>query len=258
MSDILEIGIEAAREAGKVHKKFFRHKGSSKAKSASFDLVTAADIESEKAIVSSLKKDCPQHNFLAEESEYKKTSSEYTWIIDPLDGTNNFLCGIAIFCTSIGLARNNELIAGVVYDAERDEMFTAEKGKGAFLNQKRIKVNSAETLEKALLITGFYYDRGDKMIETLEKIKQFMFRRILGLRRFGSAALDLCNVACGRAAGFWEFELSPWDFAAGKLILEEAGGRVTGRYGEGIDICKKSYVVASNKHIHEMMLKVLT
>ena len=144
-----------------------------------------------------------------------------------------------------------------MYDPIRRELFSAEKGKGAFLNDSSIRVNSADSFEKSLLITGFYYDRGETMIETLGRIKEFFFKRILGLRRFGAAALDLCYVAAGRAAGFWEFELSPWDFAAGKLIIEEAGGRVTDKNGGMIDPFKKSYIVASNGKMHERMLELL-
>jgi len=253
----LNLAIKAAKRAGKIHKKYFGCKKDIKIKSSSFDLVTRADIEGEKAVVSLIKKYFPQHNFLAEEEKYPKTDSEYTWIIDPLDGTNNFSCGLPIFCVSIALVKGNKTMLGVIYDVMRNELFCAEKGKGAYLNKKPIKVNSADSFEKSLLITGFYYNRAESMVETLGNIKEFFFKRILGLRRFGAAALDLCNVACGRAAGFWEFELSPWDFAAGKLIVEEAGGKVTGRYGEVIDIRKKSYTVASNAKIHEKILEVL-
>ena len=253
----LDIAIKAAKKAGEVHKRYFKGESEVGTKSASYDLVTDADIESENTIVSFIRRHFPDHNFLAEEQKYKRTDSEYTWIIDPLDGTNNFSCKIPIFCVSIALAKGSELIAGVVYDAVKGELFCAEKGKGAFMNGKPIKVNSVGTLEKALLITGLYYDRAEKMVETLDKIKEFFFRRILGLRRFGAAALDLSYVACGRASGFWEFELSPWDFAAGKLIIEEAGGKVTCRNGEAVDIYKKSYVVTSNGLIHDKMLEVL-
>ena len=253
----LDIAIDAAKKAGQVHRKYFGTAVPAQTKSGSFDLVTTADTEAEKVVISTIKEHFPDHNFLAEEGKYKKTDSEYTWIIDPLDGTNNFFCGIPIFCVSIGLAKKDEMIVGTVYDMMRNELFTAEKGKGAYLNGKGISVNPADTLEKSLFITGLYYDRGERMVETLEKIKELFFKRILGLRRFGSAALDLCYIACGRAAGFWEFELSPWDFAAGILLIEEAGGKVTGKSGEGIDITKKSYIVASNSKIHPQILSVL-
>ncbi|MDD5347085.1 MAG: inositol monophosphatase family protein [Candidatus Omnitrophica bacterium] len=247
----------AARAAGRVHKKYFRKKFKVRTKGASYDLLTVADTEAEKACVALIRKHFPDHNILAEENRYPLTGSEYTWVIDPLDGTNNFACGIPIFCSSVALMRKGEVICGAVFDVVHNELFSAGKGKGAFLNGKRIRVNAASTLKEAMLITGFYYDRGKEMIETLERIKKFFMRRILGLRRLGAAALDLCFVACGRAAGFWEFELSPWDYAAGKLIVEEAGGKVTGRYGEKTEVRDKAFIVASNKKLHPIMLEVI-
>lgn len=257
MSSIfLPTAISAAKEAGKIHKKYFNSQLSIKTKSTSFDLLTVADLEAERKIVSVIKKRFKNHNFLGEEEDYAATDSEYTWIIDPLDGTNNFVHKIPIFCASIALVKKDTLIAAVIYDAMRDELFTAEKGHGALLNGKRIKVASIGTLERSLLITGFYYDRGRKMRENLTHIRRFLEKNIAGIRRFGSAALDLCYVACGRASAFWEFELSPWDFAAGILLIKEAGGKVSGRYGEKIEL-KKSFIVASNKKIHSLMLEQL-
>ncbi len=253
----IDVAINAARQAGQIHKKYFRRDLKIETKSSPFDLLTIADTESEEAIISVIRRYFPEHNLVAEEQSYNKTKSEYTWIVDPLDGTNNFACGMPIFCVSIALIYNEEPILGVIYDVIREETFYAEKGKGAFLNKNRISVTSVDTLENSLLITGFYYSRGEEMIETLETIKKFFFRRIIGLRRLGAAALDLCYIACGRASGFWEFELSPWDFAAGKLLIEEAGGKVTGKQGEKISIRNKSFIVASNGKIHDQMLAVL-
>ncbi|MBU2541644.1 MAG: inositol monophosphatase [Candidatus Omnitrophica bacterium] len=251
-----KVAIEAARQAGKIHKKYFTKNIEIRTKSTSFDRVTIADIESEKKIVSLIRDYFLGHNFLAEENKYKRTDSEYTWIIDPLDGTNNFSHGLPIFCVSIALAKRDRIVLGVVYDVVHDELFFAQRNRGAYLNGKKISVTDADKLEEALLITGFYYDRGRQMIENLENIKRFFLKNIVGLRRFGSAALDLCYIACGRASGFWEFILSPWDFAAGKLIVEEAGGKVTGRDGQGVNI-EKSFIVASNGKIHKQMLEVL-
>ncbi|MFC1666296.1 inositol monophosphatase family protein [Candidatus Omnitrophota bacterium] len=253
----IDIAIKAAKEAGKIHRKYFGKKRGAVTKSSSYDLVTNTDIEAERKIVSLIKRHFPEHNFLAEEQKYSKKDSEFTWVIDPLDGTNNFFCGIPVFCVSIALIKRQEIIAGVVYDAVRREIFQAEKGKGAFLNKKPIKVNSVGGFKRALLITGFYYDRGDVMVDALDKIKKFLFRHILGIRRFGAAALDLCYIASGRAAGFWEFELSPWDFAAGKLIIEEAGGKVTDKNGKKVNPFNKAYIVASNGAIHKKMLDIL-
>lgn len=255
--DYLDIAIKAARAAGRIHKKYFQGGFKVKTKSSSFDLLTVADTQAEKAAVSVIKKYFPGHNFLAEEFRYISTDSDYTWIIDPLDGTNNFVSSLPIFCASVALIRRKEVLIGAVYDVMRDEIFYAQKDKGAFLNGRKIKVSQAKSLKESLIITGFYYDRGKKMIETLETIKRFHFRHILGIRRLGAAALDLCYVACGRAAGFWEFELSPWDFAAGKLIIEEAGGKVTGRHGEKIPLTQKYFIVASNGKIHTQMLPVI-
>jgi myo-inositol-1(or 4)-monophosphatase len=253
----LEIAKSAARKAGGVHRKYFNRDKKVRAKSASFDLVTIADIEAEKAAVTLIRKTCPDHNFLAEENKYPRQDSDYTWVIDPLDGTNNFANNLPFFCASVGLVHKNQVIAGAVYDVSRDELFYAQKGKGAFLNRKRIHVSIAKNLMESLLITGFYYDRGQNMIETLDQIKRFHFNNFIGIRRFGAAALDLCYIASGRAAGFWEFMLNPWDFVAGKLILEEAGGKVTGRHNESVTLLEKSYIVASNTKIHKAMLKVI-
>ncbi|MBN3039163.1 MAG: inositol monophosphatase [Candidatus Omnitrophica bacterium] len=252
----LEIAVSAAKRAGEIHKKYFASGVKVRTKSSPFDLLTVADTRAEKEIISIIKKRFPGHNFLAEENKYRQNDCEYKWIIDPLDGTNNFAHKIPIFCTSIALAQGEELILGVIYDAMRDELFSAQKGQGAFLNGKRIKVAQTDTLKQALLITGFYYDRGKKMSENLRHIKLFLEKNISGIRRFGSAALDLCYVACGRASGFWEFELKPWDFAAGKLIIEEAGGEVTGRYGEPVEL-ESSFIVASNGRLHRKMLQVI-
>lgn len=217
----IDAAILAAKEAGKVHKRYFNQGVAIKTKTTSFDLVTVADIEAEKAVVSVIKECFPCHNFVAEEHKYGNTGSEYAWIIDPLDGTSNFAYGLPIFCVSIALAKNNELIAGVVYDPTRDELFSAEKGLGAFLNGRKISVSSSDKLTESLLITGFYYDRGNDMVENLEKIRQFLSYPIIGLRRLGAAALDLCYVASGRASGYWEYKLSPGISRRVSLLLKK-------------------------------------
>lgn len=254
--DFKRLAFKAARKAGEIHKKYYEKKTKIKQKSSSFDLITIADVEAEKAVVDLIQSNFPGHNILAEEGEYKKTHSSYCWIIDPLDGTNNFAFGIPFFCSSIALAKNNQVILGVVYDSLRDELFWAEKGKGAYLNHKRIRVSRVRALDKSLLITGFYYDRGQEMLDNLEMIKLFFQKKIIGLRRLGAAALDLSYIACGRATGFWEFSLSPWDFAAAKILIEEAGGKISGKTGLGLAL-RESYVVASNGKIHDTILKVI-
>jgi len=257
MATYKEAAVLAVHKASEIQKKYFQTDIRIETKSSHFDLLTVADLESEKAIVAEIKKHFPDHNIVAEENKYEKIDSEYTWIIDPLDGTNNFVSRLPFFCSSVALAERGEIIVGVIYDAIRGELFTAEKGEGAYLNSKRIQVSSIDNLEKALIITGFYYSRGEEMLATLENIKKFFLKRILGLRRLGAAALDLCYIASGRASGFWEFELSPWDFAAAKLIIEEAGGKVTGETGQEVRPDEKSFIVASNGLIHDAILEVL-
>ncbi|MCF7873056.1 MAG: inositol monophosphatase [Candidatus Omnitrophica bacterium] len=254
--DFKEVALAAAKQAGEIHKKYFEGDTQTKEKSSSFDLITIADTEAEKKVVELIKKNFPNHNILAEEGQYQKTDSNYCWIIDPLDGTNNFSFGIPFFCVSIALVKNNQFILGVIYDAMRDELFLAEHGKGAYLNDKKIKVSDVGSFDKSLLITGFYYDRGQAMVDNLEAIKLFFQKRVVGIRRLGAAALDLSYIASGRATGFWEFKLSPWDFAAGKLLIEEAGGKVTGKNGQEVKL-ESSYIVASNGKIHEKIIEVV-
>jgi myo-inositol-1(or 4)-monophosphatase len=255
--DFLETAIAAAKIAGVVHLRYFRAKVKTRTKSVSYDLVTTADTESEKAIVTYIRRYFPDHNFLGEEGVYARTASEYTWIIDPLDGTNNFASGMPIFCASVAVANREGIVAGAVYDATRDELFYAARGRGAFLNGKRMRVNTITDFARSVLIMGFYYSRGPEMDAAFETIKRFMRKKVLGVRRLGAAALDLCYVADGRAAGFWEHQLSPWDYAAGKLIVEEAGGMVTGSRGEAVPIGQKYFIVASNSHIHKQMLRII-
>lgn len=255
--DHLGVAIRAAKEAGSIHVRHFRSKVGHKEKTSSYDLVTAADLESEKKVVSVIRESFPDHNFLCEENRYEKTGSEYTWVIDPLDGTNNFASRLPVFCVSIALLKKEEPVLAVIYDPSRYEIFTAQKGQGAFLNGVKMGVSAADSLQKAILVTGFYYDRGEHMIGNLEWIKRFYLKHVMGIRRFGAAALDLAYVAAGRVSGFWEFNLSPWDFAAGKLLIEEAGGVVTTREGGPVPPFKSSFVVASNGKVHDQILEVL-
>ena len=254
--DFKSVAIEAAKAAGEIHRKYFESDCGIKTKEGTFDLVTKADVEAEENAVAVIRKSFPDHNFLAEENKYEQTDSEYKWIIDPLDGTNNFASGIPVFCVSIALAKNDEVLVGVIYDVTREEMFVAEKGKGAYLNEKQINVNDIDSLEDSILITGFYYDRGPEMEANLDRVKRFFQVPVRGVRRFGAAALDLCYVACGRVPGFWEFKLCPWDFAAGNLIVEEAGGKVTGSEGQPVKL-ENCFIVASNGLVHDKILEVL-
>ncbi len=256
LNQYTKVAVQAAQAAAKIHRRYFNRGVAVKVKQSSFDLVTVADVQAEQEIVRVIRKHFPGHNFFGEEQKYQKTDSEITWVIDPLDGTNNFVSGLPMFSVSIACARKGRVISGVVYDVMRDELFLAEQGRGAFLNGKRIKVSNTGSLRRALLITGFYYSRGNDMKKTLENIRRFFKKPILGIRRFGSAALDLCYVASGRAAGFWEFELNPWDFAAGLLLVKEAGGRISNKTGKPLSL-KKSFVVASNGKLHNEILSTL-
>lgn len=252
----LKTAVIAAKKAGDIHLDYFNKEKTVSFKSAHYDMVTKADIESEKAITTVIKGVFPGHNILAEENKYDRTPSPYTWIIDPLDGTNNFVHGIPVFSVSIALAEKDTIIMGVVYDPTRDELFCAQKGDGAKRNDKPIRVTEAKSLSESILATGFYYNRGKEMERNLENIKSFFLSGIIGIRRMGSAALDLCNVACGRLDGFWEHHLSPWDFAAGIYIVEQAGGKVTDNRNEKVKIVP-SYIVSSNGRIHERILGIV-
>ena len=203
-----------------------------------------------------IKRHYPHHSILAEESGASDTSSDYKWVIDPLDGTTNFLHGLPIFSVTIGIEYKGEIVAGVVYDPNLDELFTAEKGSGAYLNGKRMKVTSSSALIDSLLVTGFPYDIAQNPDNAIGHFVNFL-AEARGLRRLGSAAIDLSYVAAGRFDGFWEVNLNPWDMAAGILFVREAGGRVTDFNGQETSIYKKQ-VLASNGTIHDAMLRILS
>ena len=213
------------------------------------DLVTAADRASEKLIVEKLRQLYPSHEIVGEEGTRDNTGrSEYRWFVDPLDGTTNFAHGFPVFCVSIGLEHKGRLIAGVLYDPTRDELFTAEFGKGAQLNGKAIHVSSTARLSESILGTGFPSHKRHKN-PNIHFYHQLTLRSH-GIRRAGSAALDLANVACGRYDGFWEFNLNPWDTSAGVVIVREAGGLVTKFDGSDFQIDSRE-VLASNRLLHE-------
>jgi myo-inositol-1(or 4)-monophosphatase len=253
---MLTTAIEAAKEAGKFLKySVGRVKNVEMKKGEERNLVSEIDKGSEEKIIGIIKRHYPNHAILAEESGAKDSSSDYKWVIDPLDGTTNFLHGLPIFCVTIGIEYKGEIVAGVVYDPNLDELFTAEKGSGAFLNGKRLKVTATSKLIDSLLVTGFPYDIAQNPDNAIGHFVNFLLEG-QGLRRLGSAALDLSYVAAGRFDGFWEVNLNPWDMAAGMLFVREAGGRVTDFAGEESTIYKKQ-VLASNGIIHDAMLNVL-
>lgn len=255
---MLNFAIQTARDAGAIlNDKLGRVKHVRK---GDIDLVTEADLAAEHLIIDRIKSYYPRHAILAEESGATEIvtespgNSEWKWIVDPLDGTTNFAHTYPCFCVSIALARNDQIDIGVVYDPTRDEMFAAERGSGATLNGRRIQVSEVEELNSAMLCTGFPYDVRKRPHFALDFTNFTMTAQ--AVRRDGSAALDLAYVACGRFDGFWEDGLNPWDIAAGVLLIEEAGGRVTDFSGGPLDIYTPK-VLVSNGLIHEAMIRVL-
>jgi myo-inositol-1(or 4)-monophosphatase len=254
-NSLLNFAIQMAHDAGRILADHYgrvtqiRHKGT-------IDLVTEADLASELLIVERIKTHYPRHSILAEESgaSAAEGASEWKWIVDPLDGTTNYAHAYPCFCVSIGLEHKGEMALGVIYDPLRDETFAAERGAGATLNGRRIRVSEIDELNQALLCTGFPYDVRDHG-DFARHFNNFI-KHAQAVRRDGSAALDLASVACGRFDGFWEEGLRPWDVAAGKILIEEAGGRVSRYDGAAFDIYTPP-IMASNGLVHEAMMRVL-
>ena len=251
---------EAAREAGAYLYEGFSQQKTVDHKSSAIDLVTEYDRGAEEMIVSRLTAVYPHFNLLAEEGSRNRTDSPYTWIIDPLDGTTNFAHGLPHFCVSIALYEGNTPLAGVVHDPVRDECFTAVSGQGAFLQQGRSKqklqVSTAETLVQSILATGFPYDRHTAAVNNVAQLAAFL-KKAQGIRRAGSAALDLAYVAAGRLDGYWEFKLHPWDVAAAHLMVLEAGGLSSDMMDHPLEIREKIGMVASNGRIHRQIIETL-
>jgi myo-inositol-1(or 4)-monophosphatase len=254
MTEYLEVAWQAASAAGAIIRDNWQRSKSIDYKGA-IDLVTTVDRESERKIVELLRDRFPNHSILAEEeTNLEKYDSAYRWIVDPLDGTTNFAHGYPQFCVSIALERSGQVLLGLVYDPLRGECFRAVKGQGATLNGTPIATSSTNELDKALLATGFPYDHRENADFYLSYFKAFM-TRCQGIRRGGSAALDLSYVACGRLDGFWEMKLKPWDTAAGALIVSEAGGKLSDFSGKPFSIWG-SETLAANNSIHEEMVKI--
>ncbi len=221
------------------------------------DMVTEVDRASEEHIVSKINRLYPQHEILAEEGGASTpTDSSYKWIIDPLDGTTNFVHGFPVFAVSIGVEFENELIAAAVYDPIRKELFTAGMKRGAFLNDEPISVSQTQELGKSLLATGFSYFNDDYFQLNME-LWASIYGKTQGLRRAGAAALDLAWLACGRLDGLWEFNLKPWDIAAGALLVVEAGGLVSGPSGDALDL-SAGHIIAANPNIHPYIIKEIS
>jgi len=216
------------------------------------NLVTEIDRKSEDEIVKYIRGNFPSHNILTEETGKHSGNSEYTWVIDPLDGTTNFAHKLPIFAVSIGLIKGNERVAGVIFDVMRNVIYSCEKGSGSFANGKKLSASKNDNFRHSLLVTGFPYDVVDNPLNAIE-IFGTIIKSVRAVRRLGSAAIDFCYTAQGVFDGFWEVNLHPWDVAAGMLIVEEAGGIVTDFSGNKIDIFSKQ-IVASNNYIHKQFL----
>lgn len=254
MQDMLAVGTNAARKAGALLReqvggvRQIDYKGE-------INLVTEMDRRSEQIIVETISGAFPDHAVVAEEETNIRNGSAYTWIVDPLDGTTNYAHGYPNFAVSIGLEHDGAIIIGVVYDPLRDELFTAVRGKGAFLNGKQIRVSAHDRLIRSLLATGFPYDRATHPENNLDYFAALLMAS-QEIRRSGSASLDLCSVAAGRLDGYWELKLHPWDVAGGSLIVREAGGMVSDFTGSGFSIHDKE-ILASNGLIHGQVLDIL-
>lgn len=262
----LTTAVAAAESGAKILKRYFADLGSAGIQTKQTGqeyqgIVTQADIEAERAIVAEIKKTFPDHEFLGEEEHAASTDAEHLWIIDPLDGTNNFAHGIPHFAVSVAYYREGEARCGVVIDPCRNDTFTAELGNGAFWlssdgTRTRASVNQHTSFEDTMIAAGFYYDRGPMMQATLAAIEELFQQNIHGIRRFGTAALDLVQVGMGGFGGYFEYKLSPWDFAAARLFVTQAGGTVTTCTGRPLEL-KPSTILATNTKLHEPMLRIV-
>ncbi len=252
---ILNTAIEAAKLAGFLLKKNINNITTIEEKSTEINFVTDLDKRSEKLIIDTIRKRFPDHDILAEESGAQNRSSDTRWIIDPLDGTTNYMHGLPIYSVTIGVEHKGELVAGVIYDPTRDELYTAEKGSGAFLNGNRLKVSQETTIIRSLLITGFPYNIKENPFNAIDHFNNLV-TEAQAIRRLGSAAIDLAYVARGIADGFWEVWLNPWDMAAGVLLIQEAGGTISDFQGKPLNIYKPN-IIASNGNIHEELVRII-
>jgi len=255
-ADVLALALRLAREAGAIQRDRYETRLEIASKSGPIDLVTEVDRACEAHLVAALRAARPADDILAEEGgAHAESGATWRWVIDPLDGTVNYAHAYPCFCVSIGVERDGVRTVGVVYDPLRDECFEAVRGRGARRNGRRIRVSEAKTVGAALLATGFAYDVRDSARDNLAEFTRAV-KAAGGVRRDGSAALDLCYVACGRFDGYWELKLHPWDVAAGILIVEEAGGRVTDLAGGPVPPTGHE-IASSNGAIHEELLRVL-
>jgi myo-inositol-1(or 4)-monophosphatase len=257
MHPMLNIAVRAARKAGSIINRAALDGGGGlkvTAKRAN-DFVTQVDQAAEEAIIGIVKHSYPAHGFLAEESGRDNIEAEYVWIIDPLDGTTNFIHGFPQYCVSIGVQHRGALAHAVVYDPGKNELFTASQGRGAFLNDRRIRVSKCLRLQDALVGTGFPFRELDRIDLYVRQLKGLMTNSS-GVRRAGAAALDLAYVACGRLDAFWELGLSPWDMAAGALLIQEAGGLVGDLTGEA-GYLDRGEIAAATPKVFPQLLEAL-
>ncbi|HVH88012.1 MAG TPA: inositol monophosphatase family protein [Terriglobales bacterium] len=251
--DYISTASQIARRAGSLLLEYFARGVKTEYKGVgTVDVVTEADRASEKLIVESLRAAFPNHGIVGEEGSRSQSSGEYLWYVDPLDGTTNFAHGFPVFCVSMGLTINNEVVAGVIFDPTRDELFAAERGTGATLNGESIHVSRISTLGESLLGTGFP-SKKRHLNPNIHFYHQLTLKSH-GLRRAGSAALDLACVASGRYDGYWEFNLNPWDTSAGVLLVQEAGGKLTHVDGTKFNVAVSRDVLASNGLIHQELM----
>lgn len=256
MNDLLKNTLLRAVHAGAdILRHYFEGTFEIQSKDSLNNLVTEVDKKAEEAIIDVIRAEFPEHFILSEEAGEMSTGSEYKWIIDPIDGTVNFAHGIPICCISIGLEHHGVMMLGVVFNPFMNELFFAERGKGAFLNNRPLRVSNNDQMESACLVTGFPYRWVEVHMDPISVFERFI-RMGLPVRRLGSAAIDLCWVAAGRFDGFWEYNLNPWDIAAGYLIIEEAGGRISNFNGDPYSVYDKQ-TLATNGKIHEAMLKII-
>jgi len=250
----LATAVEAVVRAGEIHRSRFRS-GVRIDKKGAIDLVTEVDLEVERMFRAMIAERFPDHEVLAEELGGSTAPARYRWVFDPLDGTTNYAHGLPIFCASLALEIDGEAEVAAVYDVTRQELFTAERGVGAWLNGEPLKVSATSEIIEALLVTGFPYDVQQNP-EPYMKVFSAFISRARAVRRLGSAAIDLCYVAAGRMDGFWEAKLNPWDTRGGALIVQEAGGRVTGMDGTPWRP-SDGHILASNGLLHDAMLQIL-
>ena len=256
MHPMLNIAVRAARKAGSIiNRAALGGEGLKVRAKQANDFVTQVDQQAEEAIMGIVRNSYPEHGFHAEESGRTEGKGEYVWIIDPLDGTTNFIHGFPQYCVSIGVQHRGSLAHAVIYDPLKNELFTASKGRGAFLNDRRIRVSKCLRLEDALVGTGFPFREITRIDLYVRQLKNLMTGSS-GVRRAGAAALDLAYVACGRLDAFWELGLSPWDMAAGALLIQEAGGLVGDLSGEG-DYLEKGEVCAATPKVFPQLLEAL-